>query len=160
MKLLFSLLLVSTFAARAEAASVKRFSLPLTGVAHLTPTPDPCIFLNAETGSGTTTQWGDFTWADNEVVNFCSVQGGISVVSLFTLSASSGAKIFGSFETKGTFTPEGTLEISGLYRFISGTGAFSGVQGGGTIGVTAQTPDAQGVAAFEGAGLQGILVLP
>ena len=79
------------------------FKVDLRGMAHLSPTADPCLVLNAETGTGVSKVLGDLVWQDMEVVNFCSVPDGIGVVSQFTLTTAAGDKLYGVLETTGSF---------------------------------------------------------
>lgn len=126
--------------APAEAQWLRSFEARLTATATLTPEEDPCYVLVREMGTAVSRQLGTLTWSDVEVANFCSVENGVSVVAQFSLTATDGSRIFGTFETSGTFTATGGIEISGTFRFQSGTGRFEGIRGNGTIRATAPPP--------------------
>lgn len=109
----------------------------LTGNAELTPTDDACIMRNEETGSGKATHLGMFTWTDVELVDFCAIPDGVSVVGWFTMTAASGDLLHGELTTTGVFDQDGNLLIDGDYVFTGGTGRFADATGSGEIEVTA-----------------------
>ena len=125
----------------------------LTGSANLTPTDDACVLRNDETGSGEATHLGSFTWRDVELVDFCAIPGGVSVVGQFTMTAANGDLLHGELATTGVFDQDGTLDIQGDYVLTGGTGRFVDATGSGEIDVTAyQSPGLP----FEGT-LRGII---
>src|SRR5262245_16381902 len=101
------------------AAGEERPSLAsLTGNAQLRPTDDPFLLRNAETGTGTATHLGLFTWADVEYADFAAIPGGVAVVATFTMTAANGDQLSGAFTSVGSFDETGTvLVIHGSYHF-------------------------------------------
>lgn len=109
------------------------FKARLTGNAHLSPTDDPSVLRNDETGMGIATHLGAFTWADVEYANFAVIPGGVAVVATFTMTASDGDQLYGTFTSTGNFDKDGNLVIHGRYQFAGGTGRFSDATGSGDI---------------------------
>ena len=105
----------------------------LTGNAHLSPTDDPCVLRNDETGKGEATYLGRFTWADVEYADFCAIPGGVAVVGSFTMTAANRDQLSGAFTTVGYFDEDGNLVIHGHYQFDGGTGRFADATGSGDI---------------------------
>jgi hypothetical protein len=126
------------------------FDIALQGDAHLSPTPDPCLVLNAEVAQGMSDALGKLAWTDLEIANFCSVPGGVGVVAQFALAAPNGDKLFGTFETTGHPGADGLLHIEGTFRIVGGTGGYAGAVGAGSIAALADRPDASGVGAVAG----------
>src|SRR4051812_5702085 len=93
------------------AAADRPFKANVTGNAHLSPTDDPCVLRNDETGQGQATHLGGFTWADVEFADFCEIPGGVAVDAAFTMTAADGDQLYGEFMTVGEFDPEGDLVI-------------------------------------------------
>src|SRR5437867_2057122 len=81
--------------ANLAAAQERPFKARLTGNAHLSPTDNPCVLRNDETGQGEATHLGQFTWADVEYADFCEIPGGIAVVATFTMTAANGDELHG-----------------------------------------------------------------
>jgi len=119
------------------AAQVRPFKASLTGNAHLSPTGDPCVLRNDETGAGNATHLGQFTWADIEYADFCAIPGGVGVVATFTMTAANGDNLYGEFTSVGHFADAATLVIHGSYQFTGGTGRFADATGSGDIDASA-----------------------
>src|SRR5262245_8571401 len=88
-------------------AEERPFMAKLAGNAHLSPTNDPAVLLNHETGEGEATHLGKFQWEDDEVATFTG--GGVSVTASFTMTAASGDIIYGRFTSSGSFDEDGNL---------------------------------------------------
>lgn len=114
-------------------AAPRPFKAELTGNAHLSPTDDPFVLRNDETGQGQATHLGRFTWADVEFADFAAVPGGVAVIGMFTMTAANGDRLYGTFTSEGVFADPSTLVIHGEFEFIGGTGRFAGATGGGEI---------------------------
>jgi hypothetical protein len=114
-------------------AAERPFKAAIAGNAQLSPTDDPCVLRNDETGAGNATHLGQFTWTDQEFANFCIVPGGVAVSASFTMTAADGDQLHGQFTSLGTFDEIGTLVIHGEFQFVGGTGRFLGVMGSGSI---------------------------
>jgi hypothetical protein len=121
----------------AAAAANRPFKATLTGNAHLSPTPDPFVLRNDETGEGEATHLGRFTWADVEYADFAAIPGGVAVTATFTMTAANGDELYGEFTTIGFFADPTTLVIHGQYEFTGGTGRFIDAAGSGDIDATA-----------------------
>jgi len=115
------------------AAEDLPFQARLAGNAHLSPTDDPCVLRNDETGEGEATYLGRFTWTDIEYADSCEIPGGVAVVASFTMTAANGDQLYGEFTTVGYFADAETLIIHGNYEFIGGTGRFADASGSGDI---------------------------
>jgi hypothetical protein len=109
------------------------FKAMLTGNAHLSPTDDPSVLRNDETGEGEATHLGRFTWADVEFADFGAIPGGVSVVATFTMTAADGDELYGEFTSVGYFADPQTLVIQGEFEFTGGTGRFADATGSGEI---------------------------
>ena len=131
---LFAVVFALTALAAAPGAAEERpFKASLTGNAHLSPTDDPFVLRNDETGKGTATHLGAFTWADVEYADFAAIPGGVAVVASFAMTAANGDQLYGTFTSVGDFDEEGNLVIHGSYRFTGGTGRFADATGSGDI---------------------------
>jgi hypothetical protein len=119
------------------AAQALPFKASVTGNAHLSPTDNPCVLRNDETGMGNATYLGLFTWADTEFADFCAIPGGVAVVGTFTMTAANGDKLYGSFTSVGHFADPVTLVVHGTYQFTGGTGRFADATGSGDIDASA-----------------------
>ena len=115
------------------AADELPFKAMLTGNAHLSPTDDPAVLRNDETGEGEATHLGHFTWADVEFADFAAIPGGVSVVATFTMTAADGDELYGEFTSVGYFADPQTLVIQGEYEFTGGSGRFADASGSGEI---------------------------
>jgi len=115
------------------AAEDLPFKAMLTGNAHLSPTDDPAVLRNDETGEGEATHLGHFTWADVEFADFAAIPGGVSVVATFTMTAADGDELYGEFTSVGYFADPQTLVIQGEFEFTGGTGRFADASGSGEI---------------------------
>jgi hypothetical protein len=115
------------------AAQELPFKASLTGNAHLSPTGDPAVLRNDETGQGNATHLGLFTWEDVEYADFDEIPGGVSVVATFTMTAANGDQLRGAFTSTGLFDVDGNLVIHGQYQFTGGTGRFANATGSGNI---------------------------
>jgi hypothetical protein len=118
-------------------AEERPFKASLSGNAHLSPTDDPFVLRNDETGMGNSTHLGNFTWADTEFADFAAIPGGVAVVGTFTMTAANGDELYGELATVGSFDEEGDLVIHGTYRFTGGTGRFANATGTGDIDAVA-----------------------
>jgi hypothetical protein len=118
---------------RTSTADERPFKASLTGNAHLSPTDDPFVLRNDETGKGTATHLGAFTWNDVEYADFASIPGGVAVVGTFTMTAADGDRLYGEFTSIGAFDQDGNLAIRGHYLFTGGTGRFAEATGSGDI---------------------------
>jgi hypothetical protein len=114
-------------------AEERPFMASLEGNAHLSPTDDPAVLRNDETGTGNSTHLGNFTWADTEFADFATVPGGVAVVGSFTMTAANGDELYGELSTVGMFDEDDNLVIHGTYRFTGGTGRFANATGTGDI---------------------------
>jgi hypothetical protein len=112
-------------------AEDRPFKARLAGNASLSPTEDPLIVRNDETGKGNATHLGRFTWKSVEFVTF--VPGGVEVVGTFTMTAANGDLLLGTYETTGFVNMDGNLIIHGSYEFAGGTGRFVDAAGSGDI---------------------------
>jgi hypothetical protein len=115
------------------AAQELPFKAMLTGNAHLSPTDDPAVLRNDETGEGEATHLGQFTWADVEFADFAAIPGGVSVVATFTMTAANGDELYGEFTSVGYFADPQTLVIQGEFEFTGGIGRFADATGSGEI---------------------------
>jgi len=139
----------TTLHSASAVAEQRPFMAMVAGNAHLTPTPDPAVLLNHETGDGQATHLGHFQWEDDEVATFGP--GGVGVVASFTMTAASGDELYGEFTSSGSFDEDGNLVIEGNYRFVGGTGLFDGATGSGTIDAIAfLSPGLPFVGEFQG----------
>lgn len=114
-------------------ANDRPFKASLTGNAHLSPTDDPLVQRNDETGAGKATHLGRFTWEDVEYADFGAIPGGVAVVATFTMTAANGDRLFGKFTSTGELADATTLVIHGTFEFTGGTGRFADATGGGDI---------------------------
>ncbi len=146
------------YAGPANATTLLPFEVKVAATAHVSPTPDACLFSNNEAGSITSKALGDGTWSDVEAVNFCSVAGGAGVSAQFVLSIGSD-KLFGIAETTGAFEADGQLHIKGTFTIIGGTGKYAGAKGAGVITGAAAPPDATGSGPLS-ATLVGLATVP
>lgn len=131
--LLCAVLVAPTLAAAAE----RPFKASLTGNAHLSPTPDPTVLRNDETGSGNATHLGKFQWVSVEFADFDAIPGGVAVTGVFTMTAANGDEVHGTYMTVGTFADATTLVIHGTFQITGGTGRFVGATGGGDLDANA-----------------------
>jgi hypothetical protein len=124
-----------TLAPAAAVADETAFRATITGNAHLSPTENPFVLRNDETGKGVAQQIGRFTWADVEYVDFLAIPGGVGVVATFTMTFEDGDQLFGELTTVGYVKDENaaTLFIHGTYEFTGGTGKFEDATGSGEI---------------------------
>ena len=150
---LLALLMLSAFGCNVEApvapdlqgqkvlammgtAETRPFHAEFTGNPNLSPTGDPCVFRNNETGSGTATHLGGFAWHVVESLNFCTVPGGVAIVGTFVMTAANGDELAGDGTLTGTFAQNGDLLIQGTYGFTGGTGRFVNAAGSGDVQAT------------------------
>src|SRR5262245_14659672 len=117
----------------APATEGRPFHAEIEGNANLIFGDDPCRFENHETGAGNATHLGNFTWADVEDVNRCTVPGGVAVKASFIMTAANGDELHGTFTSIGLFDSAGNLIIHGEYQFGGGTGRFVAATGAGDI---------------------------
>jgi len=135
--------------AKRTMAEERPFMAKLAGNAHLTPTGDPSVLLNHETGDGEATHLGQFQWEDDEVATFGA--GGVSVVASFTMTAANGDKVYGKFTSTGSFDEDGNLVIEGSYQITGGSGRFDGAVGSGNISAVAfLSPGLPFIGSFNG----------
>ena len=122
----------------AAVAQETEFRATITGNAHLTPTDNPAVWRNVETGKGVVQQIGQFNWADVEYVDFGAIPGGVVVCANFTMTFDDGNQLFGTLDTFGELDEHAaTLFIQGCYKFTGGTGKFAGATGSGDIDAVA-----------------------
>jgi hypothetical protein len=121
----------------ATSAHDRPFKAKLTGNAHLSPTENPDVMRNDETGIGRATHLGKFSWSDVEFADFGAIPGGVAVVGSFTMTAANGDQLFGVFTSTGVFADAVTLVIHGAYEFTGGTGRFAHATGEGAIDANA-----------------------
>jgi hypothetical protein len=119
--------------ANIASAQERPFQASIVGNAHLSPTDDPFVLRNDETGKGKSTHLGDFVWADTEYADFAAIPGGVEVTGTFTMTAANGDELYGELSTVGSFDADGNLVIQGSYRFTGGTGRFANATGTGDI---------------------------
>jgi hypothetical protein len=119
------------------SAEERPFKASLTGNAHLSPTDDPSVLRNDETGVGTATHLGLFTWTEIEFADFDEIPGGVAVVASFTMTAANGDRLYGTFTSSGYFADAETLVIQGSYQLTGGTGRFADATGSGDIDASA-----------------------
>ena len=132
-------------------SDTRPFSATVAGNANLSPTADPCSFVNEETGSGEASHLGTFAWSDVEAVDFCAIPGGVAVSGAFVMRAANGDQLTGELGTTGTFAQTGDLVITGTYTITGGTGRFVGATGSGTVDVIAtMAPDLPFSGSFQG----------
>jgi len=118
-------------------AEERPFMAAWTGNANLSPTDDPLIMRNDETGEGEATHLGRFTWASVEFVDFSNFPPRVAVKGTFTMTAAEGDQLFGKYKTVGLANDDGNLDILGVFRFTGGTGRFADATGGGQLKATA-----------------------
>jgi hypothetical protein len=121
----------------AAVAEERPFIAALTGNANLSPTDDPMIMRNEETGEGEATHLGRFTFASVEFVDFSNFPPRVAVKARFTMTAADGDRLCGRYKTVGLANDEGNLDILGTFRFTGGTGRFADATGGGHLQATA-----------------------
>lgn len=130
------------------------FVVLLAGNANPTPTDDPCILTNTETGTGQSAALGEFTWASTEVVDLCA-NGNADVDGQFTLTSANGDQLTGSYRTSAHLDMQsGVITAVGRYKVTGGTGAFAGAKGKGVIAASGSLAPPFG---FDG-GLFGSIV--
>ena len=130
------------------------FVLFLAGNANPTPTADPCILANTETGTGRSAALGDFTWDSSESVDLCA-NGNADIDGQFTLTAVNGDQITGNYRTSAHLDMHsGVITAVGHYKITGGSGAFAGAKG---KGVTAASGSLAPPFGFDG-GLFGSIV--
>ena len=109
----------------------------LQGNASPAPTEDPCILLNTETATGWAQGIGAVTWQSRETVNLCAGPDTPNVEGEFTITAASGDRLFGTYQTLAQFDVEANeITARGRYQAAGGTGAFDGASGEGLIGAS------------------------
>lgn len=142
------------------SANASAVALPFHAVleAQASPVPiGPCTLANHEIGSGHALHLGTVTWFSDETAQFdsCSPSGptspAITVSGKFKLVAANGDEIDGKYITHGTLDSVNGVSVSGGYTFVSGTGRFSNVTGGGTIAAQgASSPPFDSVGTLDG----------
>jgi hypothetical protein len=126
------------FSSGVAAADEQPFQAILAGNASFSPTDDPLIRRNDETGQGVATVLGEFTWASVEFVNFKHFPPGVKVKATFAMTATNGDQIFGKYVTHGDLNAAGDqIDIVGEFEITGGTGQFAGASGGGILTATA-----------------------
>ena len=121
----------------AAAAEDLPFKARVAGNAHLSPTDDPNVVRNEETGEGQATHLGAFDWSTVEYANFAVVPGGVAVVGSFTLTAADGDELHGVHATIGLFDVNGDLILHGHFTLVGGTGRFADASGSGALDAVA-----------------------
>jgi hypothetical protein len=123
--------------ALSSAASADDTSLPfvvsLQGNANPTPTADPCILLNTETGTGQSAYLGPITWESKETVDLCA-NGNADVDGQLTITTANGDQVSGTYRTSAYLDFQaGVVTAVGRYKLTGGTGSLAGVKGKGVI---------------------------
>jgi hypothetical protein len=119
-------------AASAQAAAVP-FVVLLQGNANPTPTDDPCILVNTETGTGQSAAHGTFTRESRRSSSVCAT-GDANVDGEFTLTAANGDRLSGTYRTSAHLDFQaGVITAVGRCKVTDGTGGFAGAKGKGVI---------------------------
>ena len=135
----------------AASAQDRPFAASLAGNASLSGTGDPCVLQNNESGSGTGTHIGRFTWDSEEFADFCSNPGGVAVIGSFVITAANGDLLYGVYTTLGEFDADENLIIHGTYEIDGGTGRFVNATGSGDIDALGMmTPGLPVLGSFSG----------
>ncbi len=121
------------FAPRDAAAEERPFKATLAGNSVLSPTDNPCVLRNSETGDGDATDLGRVTWQSEELADFCANPGGVAVIAAFVMTAANGDELYGVYTAIGEFDAAGNPIIHGTYEFDGGTGRFADATGSGDI---------------------------
>jgi hypothetical protein len=114
-------------------AEERPFKASLAGNAALSPTDNPCVLRNNETGDGNATHLGRFTWESEEFADFCASPGAVVVIGSFTMTAANGDVLDGVYTAIGEFDAAENLVIHGTYEFMGGTGRFADATGSGDV---------------------------
>lgn len=128
---------VIAFTPSLAAAKDRPFKARLTGNASLSPTGDPAVIRNDETGEGHATHLGRFRWKSVELVDFSAFPPAVAVVGSFVMTAANGDQVFGTYETIGAVDETGNLIIHGSYVIDGGTGRFEDATGSGDLDAVA-----------------------
>lgn len=127
-----AMLLAMPIAAWAQTTAVP-FVVLLQGNANPTPTSDPCILVNTETGTSESATYGPLTWESTEVVDVCAT-GDADVDGAFSLTAANGDRLSGTYRTSAHLDFQaGVITAVGRYKLTGGTGGFAGAKGKGVI---------------------------
>lgn len=118
-------------------AAERPFKATWSGNAHLSPTDDPTVLRNDETGEGNATHLGNFQWASVEYADFDVVPGGVAVTGEFVMTAANGDEVHGTYTTVGLFADATTLVIHGTLTVTGGTGRFVGATGSADLDAVA-----------------------
>ena len=116
------------------ASGDRPFRATVTGHANPTPTADPCVLTNDESGTGTAVHMGSMSWTSSETVNFCSNPAGADVAGEFVMTAANGDQVKGRYVTLAH--PDfgaGVITFSGTFEITGGTGRFAGASGEGEL---------------------------
>ena len=140
-----------------NAAKASEVTLPFYSVGYgkANPVPlDACTTGNHETATGYALPIGAFTQTDDEIGRSmsCSSPGSAIVVSgKFKLVAANGDEINGEYLATGTVDLVNGVSVQGGYKFLSGTGRFSQVKGGGVlVSHSSATPPYDFIGTFTG----------
>ena len=106
----------------------------MAGFANPTPTENPCVLLNTETGMVNATHVGNGTWSSTETVDLCARPDAAEVNGTFTITAADGSKINGSYATLAHLDfPNDQITFSGRFTIDGGTGRFVNASGSGAL---------------------------
>ena len=120
----------------ASAETGVPFVVFLQGNASPTPTGDPCVLINVETGTGSSAALGAITWESTETVDVCAA-GNADVDGELTITTGSGDQLTGTYRTSAHFDLEAAVITAvGRYRLTGGTGALANAKGKGVIAAT------------------------
>ncbi len=116
-----------------RAGSISPFAAAVRGTFTIVDSSGDFV----ESTAGHATGMGAVTYASSGTVTILSVDPATDIATItadaiFTLADANGDTVQGSWQTSGTFNLRtGTVQATGNYMFLSGTGEFSNVKGGG-----------------------------
>jgi len=120
--------------AAAADQQARPFRAALAGNANPTPTPDPAVLDNHETGTGRAAHLGKITWESDEVVHLGPAPGQGVVQGEITLTAADGDQVFATYQTVADFDFVNNMVTAlGRFEITGGTGRFRGATGEGVI---------------------------
>lgn len=116
-----------------------------------------CTLVNNETGSGVALHLGEYTFADTETVQILNCPPPPTGTALIAVSgesrmvAANGDELHTTYQTTGTLDPVAGVHVQGTFTFVSGTGRFQNVSGGGVIAANGlSTPPFDFVGSLDG----------
>jgi hypothetical protein len=127
-------LVLALAGAAAADPQARPFFAALAGNADPTPTPDPAVLDNHETGTGRASHLGQITWESDESVHLGPAPGQGAVQGEITLTAANGDQVFATYQTVADFDfVTNTVTARGRFEVTGGTGRFRGATGAGVI---------------------------